>query len=181
MEGLGFPAAGHALQHRLNNIDATLVAHSQRLTNIEALVGGHTATLADHTQRLTNMNATLAALTVSVAGLADGLAHIETLLLPMNVPHFVATTTLIFREIAAAREANHHDRRDIAYVAVPCSDGALPANWPVGFDRNDHFDGPIAVIDALLGDYGAPAVGAEAGAPSVRRNLLAGYIGAMRG
>ena len=179
MDDFGFPA-GHALDHALSNIDANLAAHTQSLTNIEAVVGGHTATLADHTQRLTDIDATLAALTVSVAACSARIANIEALLVPMNVPHLVATITRICQEIAAAKEANHHDRRDIAYVAVPCSNGALPANWPAGFDRNDHFDGPIAVIDALLEDYGAPAFGAAAGAPHVRRNLLAGYIGAIR-
>ena len=82
------------------------------------------------------------------------------------------------KRIAEARARNAHDERNLAYVAVPRSDGTLPPNWPAGFGRFDLIEGPIGVIDAILGDYGLPH-----GAPAAlfaRRNTLARHIGAPR-
>ena len=193
MEGVVQPA-GLALQQtlnnidgRLNNIEATQVVHTATLAGHTATLAGHTARLTNieatqvaHTARLTNIEATVGAHTATLAGMAASLANIEALLVHLDVPHIAATTTRICQEIATAKFANHHDRRDIAYVIVPCSNGALPVHWPAGFDRNAHFRGPIAVIDALLADYGTPVVGAAAGTPDVRRDLLAICIGTMR-
>ena len=52
----------------------------------------------------------------------------------------------------------------------------LPLNWPAaGFERVALVSGPIAAVDALLGDFGLP-FGAPL-APLVRRNALARHIG----
>jgi hypothetical protein len=80
--------------------------------------------------------------------------------------------------IAAARRENAHDLDGVAYAVVPCADGAAPATWPAGFDRDQLRDAPIAVIDALLGDHGLPH-----GPPRPvieRRNVLAVHIGTGR-
>jgi hypothetical protein len=62
---------------------------------------------------------------------------------------------------------------------VALADGNAPANWPAGFDRTALIEGPIAVIDALLSDYGLQH-GAGAGVALARRNALASHIGTAR-
>ena len=79
------------------------------------------------------------------------------------------------RAIVAAREQNSHDR-DSVYAVVPRADGTLPPNWPAGFNRAA-LRGPIAVVNALLMDYGLPLLPA---ASLDRRNALAVHIGTKR-
>ena len=55
------------------------------------------------------------------------------------------------------------------------ADGTLAPSWPFGFERGTLIGGAIAVIDALLADYGLPH-----GPPAPvldRRNALARHIG----
>ena len=79
--------------------------------------------------------------------------------------------------INAARAQNAHDRSGEPYAVVPCSDGSLPP-WPLGFDRGA-LRGPIAVIDALLNEYGLLPNGAPLTALQ-RRDSLALHIGTAR-
>lgn len=63
----------------------------------------------------------------------------------------------------------------MAYAVVPRYDGTSPPHWPAGFSREELVEGDIAVVDALLIDYGLPL-----DAPAelfVRRNALARHIG----
>ncbi len=61
---------------------------------------------------------------------------------------------------------------------MPRSDGTPPPNWPAGFDRDALGQGPIAVVDLLLADYGLPH---GPPAPLVsRRRSLAVHIGTKR-
>ena len=58
---------------------------------------------------------------------------------------------------------------------VPLADGTPPPNWPAGFDRAA-LRGPIAVVNALLVDYGLP----QPASLLDRRLALALHIGTMR-
>ena len=75
-------------------------------------------------------------------------------------------------------QLNHqHSLRGVPFTPVPRLDGTPPPSWPAaGFDRAALVEGPIAAVDALLGDYGIPA-GAGVGAPVVRRIALAQALG----
>ena len=76
-----------------------------------------------------------------------------------------------------ARRLNQHSLRGVPFTPVPRADGTPPPSWPAaGFDRAALVEGPIAAVDALLGDYGIPA-GAGVGAPVVRRIALAQALG----
>ena len=130
-----------------------------------------TAPLATHAQ----VAAAIAALQVNMDA---QFAAIHALLAPLAVPAIAGAATAIVQAVAAARAQNAHDNRGMAYAVVPRSDGTPPPNWPAGFSREDLVDGPIAVIDALLNDYGLPH-GAPA-ALSARRNALARHIGTPR-
>jgi hypothetical protein len=110
------------------------------------------------------------------------LAQIQALLTatlaPHNAPLIAATATATMQAIVAARAHNAHDRSGVAYAVVPLADGTPPPSWPAGFERSDLVSGPVAAIDALLGDYALPH-----GAPATliaRRDALALHIGTTR-
>ena len=105
--------------------------------------------------------------------LAQIQAAIAAALVPHNAPAVAAAASASVLAIVNARAANNHSRSGVAYAAVPRADGAPPPNWPLGFDRATLRTGPIAVITALLNDYGLlpPAAAFD------RRNLLAQHIG----
>ena len=107
------------------------------------------------------------------------LAQMQALLLPLNVPAFVAAATATVQSIGASRMQNAHDRSGEAYAVVQRTDGTPPPHWPAGFDRAALVDGPIAAIDTLLNDFGLPH-GAPAATVRERRNALARHIGKMR-
>ena len=71
---------------------------------------------------------------------------------------------------------NAHDRSGVAYVVVQRTDGTPPPHWPIGFDRAALVDGPVAVVDALLLDFGLP----QGATVRERRNALALHIGTTR-
>ena len=77
--------------------------------------------------------------------------------------------------VAGARARNAHDRSGEAYVVVLRADGTLPPAWPAGFDRSALVEGPVAVVDMLLNDYGLP--NGPPAPPIARRNKLARCIG----
>ena len=159
---------------------------------INAAFGGELATLADidnavaplATQAQVNVlaaqvNALAAqvnALAVQIAALPT-LAQIQALLAPHNAPAVAAAAAATVQAIVAARLQNAHDHRGVAYVMVPRTDGTPPPNWPLaGFDRDALTRGNIAIVNALLNDYGLPLPAATRD----RRDTLAHHIGTMR-
>ncbi len=90
-----------------------------------------------------------------------------------------AAATAIIQAIVAARARNAHDRRGENYEVVPLYDGTLPAHWPAaGLARYNLVEGSIALVDALLNDYGIPS-----GPPLnrfQRRNALARHLGTLQ-
>ena len=102
-------------------------------------------------------------------------AALQAQLAQLGVPAMAAAASATVQAIASARARNAHDRRGEAYVVVPRADGTPPPNWPANFNRAA-LRGNIAVIDALLVDYGLPH---PAGVLD-RRDLLAQHIGTMR-
>ena len=153
----------------------------------QAQLAAAVAPLATQTQLQAQLAAMQAATQVQLAAMqaatqvqlaamqAQILAQMQLLLAPVNVPAIAAVASASVAAIAAARARNAHDRSGEPYAAVPCADGTLPPSWPAGFERSALVSGPIAVIDALLNDYGMPN-----GAPAaviVRRNALAQRIG----
>ena len=85
----------------------------------------------------------------------------------------------VVQDTLLARAANLVAKAAGVLVAVPCANGALPAAWPAaGATRAFITAGlPIAVVDALLGDYGLVVAG---GAPARRLALLSHLGAAMR-
>lgn len=124
------------------------------------------------------MQAQLATATAAMqAQLAAHLSAVQALLAPVGIPAIAGAATAIVQATAAARSQNSHDRRGVAYVAVPRNDGTLPPSWHLvpGFSRLDLVEGPIAVVDTLLAEYGLPS-GPPAGLFE-RRNALAHHLG----
>ena len=96
--------------------------------------------------------------------------------MPHNAPAIAAAAAATLRAIVAAREENNHHRSGVAYAVVPRADGTPPPHWPAaGFDRAA-LRGPIALINALLGDYGLPLPASAL----ERRDSLALHIGTAR-
>ena len=157
--------AGLATQAQLATTVAPLATQAQLANAVAPLV----------TQaQLANAVAPLA----TQAQLDAMLVRIQALLQPLNVPAFVAAATTTVQSIGASRMQNAHDRSDVEYAVVQRTDGTPPPHWPVGFDRNALIDGPIAVVDTLLNDFGLPH-GAPVSARQ-RRNALALHIGTTR-
>jgi len=66
----------------------------------------------------------------------------------------------------------------VAYAVVPRADGTPPPAWPAGFDRAALSGGPVAAVDALLGDYGLTH--GPPAAAAARRCALAVHLGTPR-
>ena len=157
-------AAGFAMQVDL----LPLATHAQ--------LAAATAPLATHAQLAemqANFNAQLVAMQANMNG---QFAALQAQLAVIGVPAISGAVSAIIQAIIAARAENHHDRSGVAYAVVPRRDGTLPPNWPAGFGRYALIRGPIAIVDALLIDYGLP----HAASVFDRRNELAQHIGTMR-
>lgn len=155
----GAPAAIPAPAADALGAFAAPAAQMQAMQVQLAVVEGNVAALQGLPQQVAALQVQMAALVLQLPGMAGGVGP-------------------LFDRIAAARRENAHDLDGVAYTVVPCADGAAPANWPVGFDRDQLRGAPVAVIDALLGDYGLPH-----GPPRPvieRRNALAVHIGTGR-
>jgi len=140
-----------------------------------AQLAAATATLATNAQLAAlqaNMNAQLAALQ---ANMNAQFAALQVQLAAIGIPAISGAVAANVRAIIAARAENNHDRSGVAYAVVPRADGTPPPNWPAGFDRAA-LRGPIAVVNALLVDYGLPL----AAAVFDRRDALALHIGTTR-
>jgi hypothetical protein len=149
--------------------DAPLPAHFVPLVAAITAAFGQVATQAD-------INIAVAPLAAQIAALPT-LAQIQELLAPLNAPAVAAAAAATVQAIAAARLQNAHDRRGVAYVVVPRADGTPPPNWPLaGFDRTALTRGNIAIVNALLNDYGLPFPVATRD----RRDTLAHHIGTMQ-
>ena len=109
---------------------------------------------------------------------AQLIAQMQALLAPHNAPAIAAAAAATVQAVIAARAHNAHDRSGVAYAVVPRADGSLPPSWPAGFERAALIIGPIAPVDALLGDYNLPH-GAPIGLVQ-RRDALALHIGTTR-
>ena len=135
------------------------------------------ATQAATQAQLAAMQAQIAA---QFAAMQVQLAAIQALLAPVNVPAIAAAATAVVQSIVAARMENKHDHSGPAhaYEVVLLADGTVPPNWPPGFERVALVSGPIAVVDALLNDYGLP--NGPPGALVDRRDALALHIGTTR-
>jgi hypothetical protein len=122
------------------------------------------------TVQLANTNAQLVAMQANINA---QFAALQAQLALIGIPVIAAAAAAAVQAIVSARVANNHSRSGVAYAVVPRADGTAPLNWPAGFDRATLRTGPIAVITALLNDYGliAPAAAFD------RRNLLALHIG----
>ena len=107
------------------------------------------------------------------------LGQMQALLAQHNAPAIAAAASATVQSIVASRLENDHDRSNVVYAVVLRADGTQPPNWPAaGFNREALFRGPIAVIDALLDDYGLP------NGPTTdvleRQNALAVHIGTVQ-
>jgi len=98
--------------------------------------------------------------------------QMQALLTPHNAPAIAAAASATVQSIVASRLENS---RNVVYAVVLRADGTQPLNWPAGFGRSALFRGSIAVVDALLDDYGLPQ--APHTAAWERRNALAVHIG----
>jgi hypothetical protein len=107
------------------------------------------------------------------------IAQMQAHLAPHNAPAIAAAASAIVQSIVTSRLENAHDRRNVAYAVVQRADGTPPPTWPDGFDRDALNDGPIAVIDALLEDFGLSH--GPLTTTIDRRIALAVHIGTMRG
>ena len=169
-------------------------AMAQLAAFIGAAIAGQVATQADVAAAVAPLTGQLAAVQAQLAAMQAQmqaqhaamqaqmqaqLAQMQALLLPLNVPAFVAAATATVQSIGASRMQNAHDRSGEAYAVVQRSDGTPPPHWPAGFDRAALAEGPIAAIDTLLNDFGLPH-GAPAATVRERRNALARHIGTMR-
>ena len=162
-------------------------AMAQLAAFIGAAIAGQVATQADVAAAVAPLTGQLAAVPAQLqaqlaamqAQMQAQLAQMQALLLPLNVPAFVAAATATVQSIGASRMQNAHDRSGEAYAVVQRSDGTPPPHWPAGFDRAALAEGPIAAIDTLLNDFGLPH-GAPAATVRERRNALARHIGTMR-
>ncbi len=135
------------------------------------------AQLVDLQAQLAAMQAQHAAMQAQLAAMqAQLIAQMQVLLAPYNAPAIAGAATATVQSIVASRMQNAHDRRGEAYVVVQRTDGTPPPHWPEGFDRAALIDGPVAVIDTLLLDFGLP----HGASVRERRNALALHIGAAR-
>ena len=156
------PVFGLATEAQANAIAAQVAALTAQVAALP--------TLAQHNALAAQVAAlpTLAQINASIA------AAIAAALVPHNAPAIAATASVTVQAITSARVRNAHDRDD-AYTIVPLADGTAPPHWPGGFNRVALL-GNVAIIDALLLDYGLPV-----GVPVLnRRNALAVYIGTTR-
>jgi hypothetical protein len=145
-----------------------------------ALQGAGLATPADIQNAIAPLAAQVALLTAQVAALptlAQIQAAMAAALAPHNAPAIAAAAAATVQAITTARARNAHDRSGEAYAVVPRADGTPPPSWPAaGFTRHALFRGGLAVINALLADYGLP-VPADT---RIRRDALASHIGTTR-
>lgn len=136
-----------------------------------------TAALAPLQAQLNAAQAQMANMQAQMAVLQATFGNMQAQIALINPAAIVAAAAQSLHAMEAARRSNYHDRRGVLYAPVPRSDGTLPPSWPAaGFDRAALVEGHIAVVDALLGDYGLPA-GAGNGTVVARRVALAQALG----
>ena len=157
------PAA--VLAHMANFLGAAIAGQVAS----QADVANAVAPLATQAQ-LVDLQAQLAAMQAQL------IAQMQALLAPHNAPAIAAAATATVQSIVASRMQNAHDRSGMAYVVVQRTDGTPPPHWPIGFDRAALVDGPVAVVDTLLLDFGLP----HGATVRERRNALALHLGTTR-
>ena len=176
-------AAGFAMQADLAPLatNVQLAAATAPLATNAQLVAMQANMNAQLAAMQANMNAQLAAMQANMNGQLDAMqatmngqfAAMQAQLPVIGIPAISGAVSAIVQAVIAARAENNHDRSGVVYAVVPRRDGMPPPNWPAGFDRFALIRGPIAVVDALLVDYGLPL----AVAVFDRRDALALYIG----
>jgi hypothetical protein len=98
------------------------------------------------------VQAGLQQLQAALHGVPAAIANINALLAGVEAPPPGAPALARTRwRIALARSSNHHERNDV-FVPVPRADGAMPAHWPLTFNRTILRNWGAAQLQALLGD-----------------------------
>ena len=176
------PVPHDALIGLLNN-----VANGQLVTKADLVPLATQAQLADVQAQMVQMQAQMVQLQTQLGQMqvqtqaqlgqmqVQIIAQVQALLAPHNAPAIAAAASATVQSIVASRLENSHDRTNVVCAVVLRADGTQPPHWPAGFGRSALFRGPIAVVDALLDDYGLPQ--APHTAIWERRNALAVHIG----
>lgn len=154
-----------------------LVPLTNRMNGMQGQLNGLQGQLNLVQANQLNMQGQLNAVIGQLAVINGQLAVINGQLAVINPVAIAAAAVQSINAFDTARRLNQHSLRGVLFTPVPRADGTPPPSWPAaGFDRAALVEGPIATVDALLGDYGIPA-GAGVGAPVVRRIALAQALG----